>query len=427
MTTRLRLLAPLSLIALLGPSAAAAQGNASAAATGLGGNYTAIARGFNATAWNPANLGLDGNPRFTLGMSPQVAMGTGPITLADFKDYGGIVVPQNVREQWLQKVADNNGQDVDGDINVTPLAMSFGSIAISATTTVRANGALPPAVAELLLFGNAGRTGVPQDYELADLALDANATSTVALAYGRKMPLVPVGELSIGVTGKYIIGHGAASLRDNGSTITSNPVAINLNAPFVVTDTAEWQNGSGFGFDVGATWKVGNLRASAVVHDIVSTFKWDTDNLYYMPVEATFQEGSGSEFADSLIPLNTAPQALQDELRARIEDAKPVPTIALGVAWSGLPRITLVGDIRQRVGDGLERGAATQIGVGAELRLIPFVPLRGGITTLGNGMRFSGGLGLEFGVVNLQAAALVTQAEGRNDTGFGLTLSLFGR
>ncbi len=418
-------LAALSLV--LAPALSQAQGNASAAATAMGGNYTAVARNFNAVAWNPANLGLPGNSRFSLAISPQIGVGTGPITLQDLNDYAGIIVPQAVREAWMQKVEDNGGQNLGGDINITPLALSIGRFALSATTTLRADGDLPPAMAELLLFGNAGRTGLPQDYTLTDLAFDANATSTFGLSYGRRVPLVPVGDLAIGVTGKYMLGHAAASMRDGGSAITSNPLQILIDAPVVVTDTAEYVNGTGFGFDVGATWQVGNLRASAVVHDLVNTFAWKTDNLYYMPVRATFDQDSSSSVVEDLLPLSTAPQALQDELRGRIEQSKVNPMLALGVAWTGLKRLTVAADLRQRFGEGIELGPKTQIGVGVELRLIPFIPLRGGITTLGDGMRYSGGFGLEFGVFNLQAAGMLMAAEGRNDTGFGLTMSFGGR
>jgi len=422
-STRLLGLAALSL--LLAP-VARAQGNASAAATAMGGNYTALARNFNAAAWNPANLGLDGNSRFSLALSPQLGMGTGPVTLKDLADYEGVVVPQQVREAWLQKVIDNGGQDLGGDVHLTPLALSIGRFAFTATSTLRSDGVLPPAMMSLLFFGNSGRTGQPEDFTLTDLSLDANATTTFALAYGRRLPIVPIGDFAIGVTGKYVLGHAAASMLDNGSTITSSPLALNINAPLVVTDTAEMVNGTGFGFDVGASWKVGNLRGSAGIHDLVSTFAWRTDNLYYLPIEATFQSGSNSEFTDSLVPLSSAAPALQESLKERIAAAQPTPTLALGVAWSGLRRLTLAADLRQRFGDGIDLGPSTQVGVGAELRLIPFVPLRAGVTSIGDGMRYSGGLGLEFGVVNFQFAGQLLQANGRNDTGLGLTLSFGG-
>ncbi len=417
-----------ALALLAAPALAGAQGNASAAATAMGGNYTALARNFNATAWNPANLGLDGNSRFSIALSPQLGLGTGPITLSDLADYEGIVVPQQVKEQWLQKVIDNGGQNLGGDLHITPLALSIGRFAFSATTTVRADGDVPPAFAELVLFGNAGRTGVPQDYTLEDLALDANVTSTFALAYGRKVRFMPVGTLALGVTGKYTLGHGMASMRDNGSFATSNPLAISIDAPVVLTDTAETMNaGSGFGLDVGGTWTLGHLRASAVIHDVISTFKWNTDDLYYIPVRADFDAQDGEFEADTILPLADAPAPLQAELRSRIADTKVQPGLALGVAWTGLPRLTLAADLRTRFGDGIELGPKTQVGLGAELRLIPFVPLRAGVATIGEGIRYSGGLGLEFGVFNLQAAAQLTSADGRSDTGFGLTMSFGGR
>jgi hypothetical protein len=425
--TSLAALVLASAVALVGaPALALAQGNASAAASGMGDNYTAMARNFNAPAWNPANLGLPGNSRFSIALSPNVALGTGPVTLKDMKDYGGLVVPVSVRNDWLARIADNGGQNIGGEVNVTPLAFSIGSVALSATTTLRADGALPAAVAELLLFGNAGRTGSAQDYQLGDLALDGNVTSTLAGSYGRRFGIVPVGEFSLGVTGKYIVGHGLASMRDNGSNITSNPVAVNLDAPVVLTDTGTFNNGSGFGIDVGAAWKIGNLQAGATIKNVINTFAWNTDRLYYIPVKATFDQNNSDSKVDSILPLSSAPVALQDELTKRVESATAKPSLALGVAWTGLSRLTIAGDIRQRFGDGLELGPKTQIGVGAELRLIPFIPLRAGVTSLTGGMRYSGGFGLEFGVFNLQASASLFDVDGRNDTAGALTISFGG-
>jgi hypothetical protein len=415
-------------LALL-PAALAAQGNASSAASGMGGNYTAVARNFNAVAWNPANLGLGGNSRFSIAIvSPQIGLGTGPVTLADFNEYGGEVVPVAVRNQWLQQIIDNGGQDLGGELDLTPIALSVGRIGLSATTTVRTNGAMPAGVAELLFFGNAGRTGSAQDFAFDDLAFDGNATTTIAAAFGQRLARVPfLGQFSVGVTGKYIVGHGMASMRDNGSTMTSDPVEVNLDAPMVLTDTGSVNNGSGFGLDLGAAWIVGDFKVGANLMNVINTFQWDTDRLYYMPVRATFTADESDADIDEILPLSSAPADVQAELRSRIDQSKPQPTLALGGAYTGFDRLTLAADIRQRFGDGLELGAKTHIGVGAELRLIPAVPLRAGVTSLSDGMRFSGGIGLEFGVVNFQLSASMMQADGRSDTGGGFTLSFGGR
>lgn len=430
--TRIRLAgaARLSLLlASVAPLAVHAQGNASAAATAMGGNYTAVARNFNAIAWNPANLGLPGNSVFSLALSPQLAMGTGPLTLADLADYEGQIVPAGVREAWLQKIADNGGQDLTGDINLTPIALSIGRIGLSATTTVRADGSLPTALAELVFFGNAGRTGLAEDLELSDLGLDANATTTFALAYGRKLSLPLLPDLAIGFTGKYIVGHGQAAMRDNGSLLSSDPLNVLLDVPIVLTDTAKsWGAGTGYGLDVGASWSFRSLRVGVVAQNVINTFKWDTERLYYIPVSATFDGQVSESSAGDIMPLETADPALQEELRALIGDAKYTPTLAIGVAYSPIRRLTVAADLKQRIGDNtIELGPDTQIGVGAELRLVPFIPFRAGITTLGDGMRYSAGLALEFGIVNLQLAGQLLQADGRSDTGGGFTLSFGGR
>lgn len=418
-----------ALALLLAPAALAAQGNASSAASAMGGNYTAVARNFNALAWNPANLGLPGNSRFSIALlSPQFGLGTGPVTLSDFNDHAGEVVPISVRNAWLQKISDNDGQHIGGDVDVTPMALSVGRLAVGATTTLRANGSMPAGVAELLFFGNAGRTGTPQDYAFGDLKFDANATTTIAAGFGQPLSMVPLpGSFSVGVTAKYIMGHGMASMRDNGSTLTSDPVAVNLDAPMVLTDTSSANNGSGFGLDIAAAWTVGDWRVGANLQNLINTFQWDTDNLYYMPVRATFDENDSDSEIDEILPLSAAPAALQEELRSRIDQSTPQPTLVLGGAYTGFKRVTLAGDIRQRFGDGLELGPKTHIGVGAELRVIPAVPLRAGVTSLTGGMRYSAGLGLEFGVVNFQLHGSLMETEGRSDTGAGFTLSFGGR
>ena len=62
--------------------------SASAPALGMADNYSAIAKGFNAVAWNPALLGMPDNPRFSLGLLPiRGAAGIGPITLGDVASY----------------------------------------------------------------------------------------------------------------------------------------------------------------------------------------------------------------------------------------------------------------------------------------------------------------------------------------------------
>ena len=77
--------------------------SASAPALGLADNFTALARGFNAVAWNPAMLGMPDNPRFSLGILPlRGAAGIGPITLADVAGYQSRFLDDAVKQEWLR-------------------------------------------------------------------------------------------------------------------------------------------------------------------------------------------------------------------------------------------------------------------------------------------------------------------------------------
>ena len=214
---------------------------------------------------------------------------------------------------------------------------------------------------------------------------------------------------------------------DARGTAWTPPAAGELLGALTRLAAQSWRHPVSGLVDIGASWRVGNLQASAVVKNIVNTFEWKTDQLYYMPVIATFDQSGSSTLSDSLLPVASAPAALRTQLEDRVKASTPQPTLVLGGAYTGFRRLTIAADLRTRFGEGLELGPQTEVGVGAELKLIPFVPLRAGVTALTGGMRFSGGLGLEFGIVNLQASASLLNVDGRNDTTAGFTLSFGGR
>src|SRR5262245_2184453 len=112
----------------IGASAAIASAqlpNASATATGLSGAFTARARGYDAVAWNPANLGLTKTPRFTFGaLSLHGSSGLDPISLGDIASFSGKALPAAQREAWLETVTAKGGQNGRVDGGVTLLALS---------------------------------------------------------------------------------------------------------------------------------------------------------------------------------------------------------------------------------------------------------------------------------------------------------------
>src|SRR5919206_4656656 len=92
--TRLSRAAAIIALTCAAHPAAAQLPSASAVALGTGDNYTALARGYNAVAWNPAGLAMPGNPGFSLTILPvRGSGGVGPPPPTDRPHFQGAPTP----------------------------------------------------------------------------------------------------------------------------------------------------------------------------------------------------------------------------------------------------------------------------------------------------------------------------------------------
>ena len=416
------------LTAAFATSASAQLPSASTRALGMGDNFTAVARGYAAVSWNPAMLGLPGNPGVSLALLPVRGIaGLGPVTLKDFKDYGGQFVPTDVREQWLQHIETKGKEQGTGGADATLLALQIGRFAVQVSSLFRGVADLAPGAAELLFFGNAGRTGEPRAFTLTNSSVRAHAESTVAASYA-----IPLGKgtatshTSIGITGKYTIGHFLMMGMDQGSTTTTEP-SLDVNFPVVGTSTKNFDAnaGNGFGLDVGFAMRRGTLTLGAVVQNVVNTFKWDQTKLVFRQGTATFDANTKVSNFDEM-PFAQAPANLQ----ALVSDsAKFKPTIGAGAAVEVSRKLTVSADFRARVGEtSIEQEPKVHAGLGAEFRFIPILPIRVGVAGVTGGFQVGGGLGLNLGPLNLAASIASRSTElGTNVVSMFTLISTIGR
>jgi hypothetical protein len=410
MTAAQRFLATSALLLLAAaarPADVAAQlPSAGTAALGMGENQTAAARGYNAVHWNPAALGLAGNPRSSLTFFPVRAIaGIGPVTLRDLHEWQGREVPREQREQWLQQIEAQGSQEGEGGVDLTVLAAAFGRIGFHAGTILRTTVDLPPAAAELAFFGNAGRTGEPRDIQFEGAALDAVIASTVGVTYAHPVLVDEAAgrRLAVGVTGKYTWGHILISGEDRGGFASVDPLQLEVRFPVVTSfDTVPAFNaGTGIGIDLGAAWQQPGWSAGLMIRNLVNTFAWDPASLYYRPIEAAFDAADESGTEMDARPFAQAPA----DVRARIDRLGFGPALAAGAAYTLRPNLLLAADFRTRLtADGYELGPRTHAGVGAEYRPLGFLPLRAGLAVVTGGTQLAGGLGLRLGSINLDGS-----------------------
>lgn len=377
---------------------------ASPAALGTANNYTTLARGFAAVGLNPAGLGVPEARGMTVAVLPlKVSQSLDPLTFSDFVDYEGVVVPAGVKEDWLQQIAASGGQSGSAALDVTAFSFSWNHFGLQLSTIAATHLNLNDAAAELLLFGNAGRTGEAADLDLQGSNLQGYAVTTLGVSAGIPLAGRRAPGFSIGATLKKSWGHALAFAEDAGTFVRSDPLSVDMSFPMVhpSDDASDFSRGSGLGLDVGAAWQRGPWAASAVIQNIVNTFEWDLAELVYRPGRAFFDEDTNDSDFDER-PATEAPSALRDQ----VEELTFNPVLGLGGAYDAREDLTLTAEARRRVGDGLDIGPGSHLGVGMEYRPSPTVPLRGGIALITDGFQLGGGLGLILGQVHLGVAVL---------------------
>jgi hypothetical protein len=394
--------------------------NASPAAAGLSNAYTARARGYDAVAWNPANLGQPGNPKFSIGLlALQGTSGLDPVTLSDIGKYSGKVLPVEQRENWLQSVTNSGGENGRMGGGLTYLGLSTGPVALQVATSITGSAKLNPDAMEAVLFGNAGRTGEARPLAFAGSNVHVAGFTTAGLSYGfdvGEKKHAGDGQLSLGVTAKYILGNVIGVAQDQGSATNSNNVILNFPAVYSHPDSGK-VIGNGFGVDLGLAWSRDKLSFGATVQNVLNTFKWDESKLISTPASAVFDGTTNtSDFEEQ--PYANAPAAL----RQRVTDDKFKPIIAAGVGYAWKRSITLSADVRQQVGDELLIGPKTSIGGGIDYRWLPILRLRGGASYVTDGWGVSGGAGLQFGRYELGVGVSMLNVNGGQEPGITLNV-----
>lgn len=409
----------LTLIALAGASriSAAQLPNASPAATALGGAYTARADGYDAVAWNPANLGMPGHTSFSLtALAVSLDGGMDPISLNDIAPYSGKDLPASVRSQWLQTVQAKNGENLSGNGGVTEFGLSIANIGFQIGTFASTSGTLSPDMWQALLFGNAGRTGSVEDLRFAGSTAGAAVFTTGGLSYGRKLLSAMGHTIAAGATVKYIVGNGMAMAQDNGSDISAN--SLDMKYPVIYTrPDSSVEVGSGFGLDLGGTWKADKLTIGATIQNVLNTFAWDSTKFLAKPGNAFFDGTTNTtDFNDQAFA--SAPQALRD----RLKTYKFKPAIAAGMAYDLTHSTTVSADVRKEITGGIATGPDTHLGAGIEYRGIPLLSLRAGAAYITGGFGVSGGFGLRLGPYELGVGGVLLSANGGKQPGLALNV-----
>lgn len=401
-------------------------GPASARPLGLAGGGLALYRGIDAVAENPARLGHPDRDRAEYGLlSVQIRAGLDPISLGRIDDFEGRRIPAETREEWLQEIGRDGSLVGTASAGLNAITVQWREWGLQIASRGVASVDLNEDAAELLLFGNAGRTGEPREFDLDGSSIQASWISTAALSYGRPVAL-DLGRwtpdrITAGARFTYSQGHFLLVGQDVGSILLDDPAEIELRFPLVQTDTAfsRFDNGGGMGLDVAVAVDEGRWSGSLVLQNVFNTFGWDPSELFFRRGEAFFDvSDSDSDFDPR--PFEEAPASL----RSGVERLEFDPRVRLGAAYRRSERVVLTGDLAHTFGRGNPGVPRNLLGFGGEYLLREWARLRSGLSWVTGSVRFAAGGGLDWGRVRFAAAGQLQWGEEGNQQAGSLSVTL---
>ncbi|MBD0320120.1 MAG: conjugal transfer protein TraF [Gemmatimonadetes bacterium] len=391
-------------------------------ALGMGGAYTAVARGQEAIFYNPANLALPGNPHTSLA-APQITLGA-TINGLTFDDVDALRsfddLDDDQRADILSRIPEE-GTAAEVDVRIPIFSMSYRRAMFGVSYNLTGRHGVARDVADLVLTGVDLNRLDPRNsnvYDFGDI-LDRTqgyraAYTDFAAGYAHR-----VGPVSLGVTAHYL--RGGALVRSGAVDVDT---VFSRTAPDVrVTYMGvKREGGSGFGLDVGAAIQpVPSLTLSAAVTNAVNTLEWKGEQeLRYIVLDrGDYVNGDPEllrdEYGNSGRTLSQAEPLRVAQAQGLLADldvgAELAPTLRAGAAWKPRAGTTVAASYTGELSDSRLAGPWNRsLSVGWQQK-IPVVTLRAGIASDLDGGGLLGG-GLSLGPVHVGAARFTGSAEG---------------
>lgn len=374
-------------------------GQMNARSLGMANAYTGLARGIHAPLWNPANLGLPDNPKFSMSLiSLAVGITNNMFSKSMYDEYftngdenNEIYWSPDDINEILSRIPDN-GMTLNVGATVRALSFSAGKFAFSVGASARSYVQFDKAFLELPLKGNE----MNQIYDFSDTDAEGVGVGVVGFSYGHPIPVNFADHFALGGTLHLIYGGAYSNVDQAQFTLKTANDGFEINGNYTFTYAL---GGIGWGADIGAAaqfqeeWTV-----SLAIGNVLGSIPWAREvNTEY-----------GVFVGDSITAENTD-DVLSDSTWS-VEGAsfsEKLPTvIRLGCAYQE-GSVLLTADWTQ----GFEKGAWTsttpQISVGTEWKGVRWLPLRAGIALGGKiGFGTSLGFGLHPGVFVLDFGVL---------------------
>ena len=208
--TRIRILAALASLLLASGASALSNGMSQARAAGMGMAYTALARGINAPAWNPANLARDDAPSLDIGLfGVAIQPGNDGVSYGDFVDWTAdeVLTTAELQEALDMFPGDALSIHANAEAAGLPFSIVVGKFAFTYRVVFMADVGVPRGLADMLSDSRShseqyqlatSATGLVRD--MSGLTADAWALGTAGFSYARLIDVPALDRFAVGAT-----------------------------------------------------------------------------------------------------------------------------------------------------------------------------------------------------------------------------------
>lgn len=399
-----------------------AQMSPGARSVAMGGGGMVFATGVDAVEWNPANLGWAGGWNVAVFETGVSALSTGA-TVNEIMTIFGAELPGSEVLDVSQVIAGlpttgirlNSVSEgfttakITGMTDAVPspgsplpsIGIAIGSVGIRARSRVRAEGTMSRDLLDLIGVGFVPQN--IQNYSVGNTGWSTTSFSEVTLSYGTNL-----GGLSVGVGGRYVMGHGMVKGRFFEPEIDLNTTSLSVQ-----TVAVEATTGSGYGLDVGLSFGLpGGFRVAASGTNVMQRMTWDENALVAHTATFTDQDFDGiQDFVDLLDrfdeqPLNASQTSLAvyEASQGLFEESYFPQVFRGGFGWqAGGTSLEAVG-IKVAPRGRYKSAWDERVSLGVEQKL-PLLTLRAGYAMAEESLTaLTGGIGLGVGPINLEVS-----------------------
>ena len=374
-------------------------------------NYTALSRGVNAMAWNPANLGMSrGNTIEINILSMNIQAYNNVLSIDNYNQY---FTQEGHNGRWSESDKNeilnlfDSGLRFDANYSTNILGVAYNNFALSVQSNMQGSVQLlsDEELLQTALFGDSlTRDYVYEESKLGKASLYSATKISVGYSYPvkvRKFIDIPgIKTIYAGINLNYFLGNAVAKTQNSGVSVQryqnelqDEILEYEVNFVGKTAHTGSgFPAGNGLGIDLGFSTRFQKQwQFSWSFENLIGSIYWKQNTESHVVIERD------SVLFDDLLDEDAEDTSVsEDTTYARGAFSTRLPTkMRLGASYQWTKELILTMDWHQGFDSYFGNTSTPQVGVGAEYFALSWLPLRMGMSVGGShGFLFGIGFGL---------------------------------